>query len=73
VVHKPGRILARKGERQVGKITSGDKGETITVLVAVSASGNYVSPLIFKRKRMNEQLLRGSPSGTLVVAAKITG
>ena len=38
----------------------------MTVLVAVSASGIYVPPmLIFKRQRMNDLLLRGSPAGTI--------
>ena len=65
-VHKPGRILAKKGDKQVGKITSAEKGETMTVLMAMSASGIYVPPmLIFKRRRMNDLLLRGSPAGTI--------
>lgn len=65
-VHKPGKILAKTGQKQVGKITSGEKGETMTVVSAVSAGGAFVPPmLIFKRKRMSELLLKGSPPGTI--------
>jgi len=65
-VHAPRKILAKRGLKQVGKITSGEKGVTTTAVCAFSASGNYIPPmLIFKRKRMTELLLRGSPPGTL--------
>lgn len=62
VVHKPGKVLAQRGQKQVGKITSGERGETMTVICAVGASGTYVPPmLIYKRKRMSELLMKGSP------------
>jgi len=65
-VHAPRKILAERGIKQVGKITSAEKGVTTTAVCAFSASGNYIPPmLIFKRKRMTELLLRGSPPGTL--------
>jgi len=50
----------------VGKITSGETGVTTAAVCAFSASDNYIPPkLIFKRKRMTELLLKGSPPGTL--------
>ena len=65
-VQKPGKILAPKGKRQVGKMTSSERGHTTTVICAVSASGSYIPPLfIFARKRMNDQLMRGSPPGSI--------
>ena len=66
VVHKPGKILAKCGEKQVGKITSGEKGQTITAVCAV-----YTPPmLIFKRKRMTDLILKGSPPGTIGAASE---
>jgi len=66
VVHKPRKVLAQRGDKQVGKITSGEKGETTTVVCAVSASGIYVPPmLVFKRKRMSELLMKDSPPGSI--------
>lgn len=59
-VQRNSKILAPKGQKQVGKCTSGERGSITTVINAFSASGNYVPPFfIFKRKRMNQQLMTG--------------
>ena len=66
-VHKPGKIIAMKGKRQVSKMTSGERGATVTVVYAMSASGTYVPPLfIFPRKRMTGRLVVGAPSGSII-------
>jgi len=63
---KPAKILAKCGAKQVGRITSGEKGITTTAICAVSASGDFVPPmLIYKRKRMTDLLLKGSSPGTI--------
>lgn len=68
VVHKPGRIVAKKGQKQVGKVTSGEKGKTVTIICSMSASGRYLAPfMIYPRKKMNEHLLVGCPPGTVGV------
>lgn len=65
-VHKPSRILAQKGRKQVGAITSGERGQTTTVVSCMSASGLYVPPLfIFKRERMKEGLDKNGPIGSI--------
>ncbi|KAB0804364.1 hypothetical protein PPYR_01334 [Photinus pyralis] len=65
-VHKPSRVLAQKGRKQVGAITSGERGQTTTVVCCMSASGAYVPPLfIFKRERMKEGLDRNGPVGSI--------
>ena len=52
-VHKPGRIIAKKGQKQVGKITSGERGKTVTILCSMNAQGRHLPPfMIFPRKRM---------------------
>ncbi|XP_064614387.1 uncharacterized protein LOC135478053 [Liolophura sinensis] len=61
-VHKPGKVLATKGIRQVGKMTSGERGKTVTVICAMNATGVYVPPMmIFPRKRMVDALMNGAP------------
>ncbi|XP_047140204.1 uncharacterized protein LOC124815497 [Hydra vulgaris] len=66
-VHKPGKIIATKGKQQVSKITSGERGATVTVVCAMSTSGVYVPPLLmFPHKRMTERLAFGAPSGSIV-------
>ena len=60
------KIIAPTGKKQVGKIVSAEKGETITAVVCVSAAGVFVTPvLIFPRKNMNSRLLVGAPPGTV--------
>ncbi|XP_045452707.1 chaetoglobosin A biosynthesis cluster protein C-like [Melitaea cinxia] len=69
-VQRNSRILAPKGQKQVGMISSGEKGTTITVVCAFSASGNYIPPFfVFKRKRMNAQLLRGGNSDMIAAVS----
>ena len=65
-VHKPVKVLSTKGKHVVSSATSGERGRTTTVLLAVSATGHYVPPmLIFRRKRMKPELLDRTPVGTI--------
>lgn len=65
-VHKPSKILAQKGKHQIGAVTSGERGVNTTCICCVNAAGEFVPPmLIFKRKRMTEDLKRGRPPNTL--------
>ncbi|XP_043478272.1 MFS-type transporter clz9-like [Leptopilina heterotoma] len=55
---------AQKGRKQVGAITSAERGATITVEICLSASGQYMPPMIiFPRKRMNPQLMINAAPG----------
>ncbi|KAL2098398.1 hypothetical protein ACEWY4_007605 [Coilia grayii] len=65
-VQKPHQIVATKGKRQVARVTSAERGFTITSVCAMSAAGQFVPPMfIFPRKRMNERLLYGAPTGSV--------
>lgn len=58
--------INRRKYKQVAKITSGERGSTITILCAVNAAGACVPPaLICPRKYMNDWLLKGAPVLTL--------
>ena len=68
-VQKPGKILATKGVRQVGKMTSAERGKTVTVMCAMSATGTYIPPfLIWPRQRMVATLMHGTPPGSTGIA-----
>jgi len=68
-VHKPGRILAKKGQKQVGKITSAERGKTVTIICAMNAMGTFIPPLmIFPRKNMSQVLVKDGPPGTIGAA-----
>lgn len=56
-VQKPNRIIAKKGTRQVGGLTSAERGQLVTVACAVNAIGNFIPPMfIFPRLRYQDQL-----------------
>lgn len=58
------KVIASKGRRQVGTVTSAKRGQTVTAEICVSASGCYVPPmLIYPRKRMQQEFETGLPPG----------
>jgi hypothetical protein len=60
------KIIAAKGKKRIGAMTSNERGESVTSVVCVSASGFYVPPmLIYKRKRMKAEMTVGAPPGTV--------
>ncbi|KAF2896276.1 hypothetical protein ILUMI_09898 [Ignelater luminosus] len=44
-VLKPNKIVADKGKRNVGAMTSEERGTNVTMVAAVLASGNTVAPI----------------------------
>jgi hypothetical protein len=70
-VQKPAKILAPKGQKQVGSVISWERGKNVTVVCAVSAVGQFISPMfIFPRARMNSQLMRDGPVGAIYRCSK---
>ncbi|XP_043228646.1 uncharacterized protein LOC122384902 [Amphibalanus amphitrite] len=66
VQSKPSRVLAQKGRKQVGSLTSAERGELTTAVVCMSAVGNFVPPMmILPRARVNKNLEEGAPPGTV--------
>ena len=67
VQKKTQKVLALKGKKQVGVISSGERGVNTTMVCCTSASGQYVPPMIiFKRHRMANELRAGAPPGSIV-------
>ena len=63
---KPSKILAHRGKKQVGALTSAERGKLITAVICMSATGNYIPPmLIWPRVRMIPILMEGTPSGSI--------
>ncbi|XP_070529630.1 tigger transposable element-derived protein 1-like [Cardiocondyla obscurior] len=70
-VHKPAKILALKGKHQVGAVTSGERGLNTTCICCMNAAGEFIPPmLIFKRKRMTDELKRGGPPNTFYTCSE---
>ncbi|XP_046663524.1 MFS-type transporter clz9-like [Homalodisca vitripennis] len=67
VLNKCQKVVAEKGKRAVGTISSAERGVNTTVVCCSSAAGMYVPPLIiFKRMRMCDDLKVGAPPGSVV-------
>lgn len=65
-VHEPRtKVIAKRGQKTVWSLTSGERGRTHTIMVCGLASGYALPPLlIFPRVRMSEALKIGTPPGT---------
>ncbi|KAH0815280.1 uncharacterized protein [Tenebrio molitor] len=71
VQSRPSKIIAARGRKQVGSLTSAERGELTTVVICMSPSGIFVPPmLIFPRVRMKPQFADGTPPGSLSVCHK---
>lgn len=65
-VQRPSKIVAVKGTKQVGALTSGERGTLVTVCTAVNAVGNTVPPLfIFPRKKFQNFFINNGPPGCI--------
>lgn len=63
-VQKPGKVLVKKGEKQVSQTTSAERGVLITICCAINAIGNTVPPFfIYPRVNMKDCFLKGGPPG----------
>lgn len=66
VQHKARKIIATKGKKEAQKLSSAERGATVTVVTCMSAAGQYVPPLlIFPQKRWQNELLDGAPPGSI--------
>lgn len=64
VPNAPPRILGRRGKKQVGSISSAERGVNVTALLCGNACGEWIPPMfIFPRKKENPELLRNGPQG----------
>lgn len=56
------KVICMKGVRQIGAIASAERGQMMTVALAVSADGNQIPPFfIFPRAKMQAHYLNNAP------------
>ena len=64
-VQNPQRVISPRGIRQVSSVTSAERGQLVTMTLAVNAVGNTVPPFfIFPRVHFKDHFLNGSPTGS---------
>ncbi|XP_065654929.1 uncharacterized protein LOC136081532 [Hydra vulgaris] len=70
-VHVPPKILAPKGKKQIGSITSAERGNNVTMIAAINATGNSIPPLlVFPRAKFKDYMLNNCPPGSVGAANK---
>lgn len=63
--NRPPNIVAMKGSKDVVSMTSVERGENVTVLACMNATGQYIPPfVIFKGVRKRDDFMIGMPPGT---------
>ena len=68
-VHKPAKVLATTGAKQVGAIVSAERGQLVALCCAVNAVGNSVPPMfIFPRVNYRDNFVNGGPVGCVGTA-----
>jgi len=68
-VQKHQKVLAVKSVRQVGKLTSAERGKNITIFFCMSANGYFIPPFfVFPRQKMNKRLMINAPAQSEGVA-----
>jgi len=59
------KVIAVRGKKQVGSITSSERGKNVTVVCCANASGHFLPPLfVFPRKRMNPVFMDHAPTSS---------
>ena len=72
-VHVPPRVFAEKGTKQVGGMTSAERGQNVTMIACINAVRNSIPPMfIFPRVNFKQHMLKGAPPGS-VGAANLSG
>ncbi|XP_064101716.1 tigger transposable element-derived protein 1-like [Macrobrachium nipponense] len=70
-VQSPGRVVTKRGRKQLGSITSAERGELVTLVYVVSATGNVIPPMfIFPRLHVRDHMLNMAPHGSVAAASK---
>lgn len=68
VPNKPSRILALRGKKQVGCLSSAERGVLVTFVTCMNAAGNFMPGMfVFPRKKANPLLMDGAPPGSSAV------
>lgn len=68
-VHNLEKVLAPKTLKLLGKITSGERGENVTMIACINAAGNSVPPMIiFPRVHFKDYMMKNGPPGSIAEA-----
>ena len=63
-VQRPDKVVARKWRKQIGSITSAERGTLVTLACAVSATGNSIQPYFVFPDPQGTHFLSDAPTGS---------
>lgn len=70
-VMRPPRVVAEKGRKQVGQISSAERGELVTFVGIINAAGRALPPVyVVPRMRNPEEYITGAPASSLILNNK---
>ena len=73
-VHVPAKIISAKGVKQVGNVTTRERGTNATMIVAVNVIGKHVYPkLIFPTVNFKNHILSGALTASVEVLTQHIG
>lgn len=71
VQSKMSKVLCMKGQKQVGGLSSAERGRLVTLVFCMSAAGLYVPPMfVYPRVNMKRELEDRAPPGSIFAAHK---
>ncbi|KAG5870243.1 hypothetical protein JTB14_026936 [Gonioctena quinquepunctata] len=61
------KVISVKGKKQIGKLTSAERGRNVTILLYINAPGDQFTPplFVFPRVRMDNDLKKDAPLGSI--------
>ena len=66
----PPKVLSQKGLKQVGQVSSVERGDLVTMCCCVNALGNSLPPVyVFPRVNFKQHMLNGAPGGSIGLAS----
>lgn len=70
-VQKCRKVVSERGLKQVGQITSAERGTLVTLCCCVNATGQSLPPVyVFPRVNFKQYMLNGAPANSLGLAAQ---
>ncbi|XP_018366330.1 PREDICTED: uncharacterized protein LOC108763322 [Trachymyrmex cornetzi] len=67
-VQKPNRVVARRVIKQIGRLTSAERGQLVTLACTVLATGNSVTPFfVFPRVHFKDHFIHNGPENGIIM------
>lgn len=68
-VTNPPKVIAERGSKQIGQVTSAERGTLVTTLFFINAAGGFLPPVfVFPRVNYKDIMLSNGPPGALGLA-----